>query len=252
MWGNFCLIIVFTCEGLNNAVNAAAFTGVETAVDESEHGNSSADRETKSLGSCHSVEAVTVFGEEWFPIVHSSIQNNCSENPTFLQDLVTSFSPFVPCKTSFQRHFHPNWHISFPFSKYLQGFSPTQLKLLNQLIFLLLFYPVHIGNDKLEYYFALWTGLDDGFLELLGTSPLPNAGQEVCVVAVGRDPKPPLRGWWFLTQHFHTGAAHLHLTGLESKGLLHIKLKCCHAHNLVSLSLFLVERVKHLLPTYQP
>lgn len=51
--------------------SAAAFTRVETAVDESEHGNSSADSETKTLVSCHSVEAVTVFGKEQFPIMHS-------------------------------------------------------------------------------------------------------------------------------------------------------------------------------------
>lgn len=173
--------------------------------------------------------------------MHSSIQSNCSENVTFLQSLVTSFSPFVPCKTSFQRHFHPNWHIIFPFSKYLQGFFPTLLEFFNQLIFLLLFHPVHTGNDKLEYYLALWTGLGDGFLELLGSSPLPDAEQEVHVVAVGKDPKPPPRGWWFLTQHFHTDAAHLDLTGLENKDHLYIKLKCCHEHHLVSLPLFLMK-----------
>lgn len=78
----------------------------------------------------------------------------------------------------------------------------------------MLFYPVHSGNDKLEYYLALWTGLDDGFLELLGTSPLPD---EVHVVSVGKDPKCPLRGWWFLIHHFYTDAAHLGLTVLESK-----------------------------------
>lgn len=78
--------------------SAAAFTRVETAVDESEHGNSSADSETKTLVSCHSVEAVTVFGKEQFPIMHSCIQNDCSENLTFLQNLFTSFGPFVYLK----------------------------------------------------------------------------------------------------------------------------------------------------------
>lgn len=56
--------------------SGATFTSVETAVDESEHGNSSADSETKTLVSCHSVEAVTVFGTEQFPIMHSSLQSN--------------------------------------------------------------------------------------------------------------------------------------------------------------------------------
>lgn len=70
------------------------------------------------------------------------------------------------------------------------------------------------------------------------------------MVAVGKDPKPPLRGWWFLTQHFHTDPAHLDLTGLESKGLLQITLKCCLAHHPVSFSLFVLERVKHLQATY--
>lgn len=182
--------------------------------------------------------------------MHSSVQSNCSENLTFLPDLVISFSPFVPCKTSFQKHFHPNRHIPSLFQSTCRAFPPLCLNSLISSFFFLLFYPVHTGNDKLEYYSALWTGLNDGFLELLGTSPLPDAGQEVCVVAIGKDAKPPLRGWWFLTRHFHTDAAHLYLTGLESKGFLHIKLKCCHAHNLMSLPLFLVERVKHLPPTY--
>lgn len=75
--------------------SAAAFTRVETAVDESEHGNSSADSETKTLVTCHSVEAVKLFRKEQFPIVHSSIQSDCSGNLTFLQNLFTSFSPFV-------------------------------------------------------------------------------------------------------------------------------------------------------------
>lgn len=55
---------------------------------------------------------------------------------------------------------------------------------------------------------------------------------------------------WFLTQHFHTDAVHLDLTGLESKDFLYIKLKCCHVQHPVSLPLFLAERVKHLQPTY--
>ena len=75
--------------------SAAAFTCVETAINESEHGNSSADSETKTLVSCHSVEAVTVFRKEQFPIMHSSIQSDCSENLMFLQNLFTSFSLFV-------------------------------------------------------------------------------------------------------------------------------------------------------------
>lgn len=71
---------------------AAAFTRVETAVDESEHGNSSADSETKTLVSFHSVEAVTVFGTEQFPIMHSSLRSNCSENLTFLPPSVLLFT----------------------------------------------------------------------------------------------------------------------------------------------------------------
>lgn len=78
--------------------SAVAFTSVETAVHESEHGNSSADSKTKTLVSCHSVEAVTVFGKEQFPIMHSSTHTDCSENLTFLQNLFTSFSPFVCLK----------------------------------------------------------------------------------------------------------------------------------------------------------
>ena len=41
---------------------------------------------------------------------------------------------------------------------------------------------------------ALWTRLDDWVLKLLGTPPLPDAGQAIRVVAVGKDPEPPLRG----------------------------------------------------------
>lgn len=74
--------------------SAAAFTHIETAVDESEHGNSSAVSETKTLGSCHSVEAATVFGKEQFPIMHSSI-HDCSRSQTFLQNPSASFNPFV-------------------------------------------------------------------------------------------------------------------------------------------------------------
>lgn len=72
--------------------------------------------------------------------------------------------------------------------------------------------------------------LDDGILELLGASPLPDAGQAIRVVAVGEDPKPPLGGRWFLIHHFHADAAHLVLTGLKGKGLLHVVLKRRHAH----------------------
>lgn len=70
------------------------------------------------------------------------------------------------------------------FQSICRAFFPLYLIFFYQLIFLLLFHPVHTGNDKLEYYLALWTGLGDGFLELLGTSPLPDAGQELCVAAV--------------------------------------------------------------------
>ena len=72
--------------------------------------------------------------------------------------------------------------------------------------------------------------LDDGILELLGTPPLPDAGQAVRVVAVGKDPKPPLGGRRFLVHHFHADTAHFVLTRLKGEGLLHVVLKRRHAH----------------------
>lgn len=88
--------------------------------------------------------------------------------------------------------------------------------------------------------------LYDWILELLGTPPLPDARQAVRVVAVGKDPKPPLGGRWLLVHHLHADTAHFVLTCLEGKGLLHVVLKRRHAH----LS---QERHQWLLqPTGQP
>lgn len=72
--------------------------------------------------------------------------------------------------------------------------------------------------------------LYDWILKLLGTSPLPDARQAVGVIAVGKDPKPPLGGRRFLIHHFHADTAHFVLTCLKGKGLLHVVLKCRHAH----------------------
>lgn len=72
--------------------------------------------------------------------------------------------------------------------------------------------------------------LYDWILKLLGTPPLPDAGQTVRVIAVGEDPKSPLWGWWLFVHHFHADAAHFVLTCLKGKSLLHLMLKRCHAH----------------------
>lgn len=72
--------------------------------------------------------------------------------------------------------------------------------------------------------------LNDWVLKLLGTPPLPDTGQAVCVIAAGENAKPPLRSRRLLEDHFHADTAHFVLTGLEGKGLLHLVFECRHAH----------------------
>lgn len=76
--------------------SAAAFTPGETALGESDRGNGSADSRTKTLVSCHGVEAGSVFGKEQFPITHASVQSDCSENIS----AELFYRPSVPLFTS--------------------------------------------------------------------------------------------------------------------------------------------------------
>lgn len=71
--------------------------------------------------------------------------------------------------------------------------------------------------------------LNDWVLKLLGTPPLPDAGQAVCVIAVGKNPKSPLRSRRLLEDHFHADTTHFVLTCLEGKGLFHLMFECRHA-----------------------
>lgn len=71
--------------------------------------------------------------------------------------------------------------------------------------------------------------LNDWVLELLGTPPLSDAGQAVCMIAIGENSKSPLRSRCLLKDHFHADTAHFVLTCLEGKGLLHLVLECRHA-----------------------
>lgn len=71
--------------------------------------------------------------------------------------------------------------------------------------------------------------LNDWVLKLLGTPPLPDAGQAVCVIAVGENPKSPLRSRRLFEDHFHADTAHFVLTCLEGKGLFHLVFECRHA-----------------------
>lgn len=135
--------------------------------------------------------------------------------------------------------FASKWAGPFALLKVLAGFFPHPLfKSFDQLIFfILIFYPVHTWNDKLGYYTAFWTRLNDLVFKLLGTAPLADAGQAVGMVAAREDPKPPLRGRRLLEDHLHANAAHLVLACLEGKGFLHLELKSCHADLLVSFPL---------------
>lgn len=46
------------------------------------------------------------------------------------------------------------------------------------------------------------------------------------MIAVGENPKPPLRSRRLLEDHFHADTAHFVLTGLEGKGLFHLVFEC--------------------------
>ena len=65
-------------------------------------------------------------------------------------------------------------------------------------------------------------------LELLGLSPLPEAGEAEAVVAGRHDPEPGL-GLWLLDDDLHADAARLVLRLGDRERVLHVRLKLVHA-----------------------